>query len=185
MQFQGTLKSLLQHQSSKASIPWLSAFFMVQLPHLYMTTGKTIALTIWTFVGKGMSLLFSTLSRFVIAFLPKSNHLLISWLQSPLTVILEPKKRKSVTASSFSPSICHEVMGPDDMMLVFLILSFKPVFSLYSFTLIKRLFSSSSLSAIRVVSSAYLRLLIFLPATLIRACNSSSLAFHMMCSVCK
>ena len=161
-----------------------SGFFLVQLAHPHMTTGKTIALTIWTFVGKGMSLLFSTLSRFVIAFLPKSNHLLISWLQSPLTVILEPKKRKSVTASSFSPSICHEVMGPDDMMLVFLILSFKPVFSLYSFTLIKRLFSSSSLSAIRVVSSTYLRLLIFLLPILIPACNLPSPAFLMMCSHC-
>ena len=129
-----------------------------------------------------MSLLFNSLSRVLLAFLPKSNHLLISWLQSPLTVILEPKKRKSVTASSFSPSICHEVMGPDDMMLVFLILSFKPVFSLYSFTLIKRLFSSSSLSAIRVVSSAYPRLLMFLLPILIPACNSSSLVFLMMCS---
>ena len=142
-------------------------------------------LTIWTFVDKVMSFLFNKLSRFVIAFLPRSNHLLISWLQSPSTVILELKERKSVTASSFSPSICHEVMGPDDMMLVFLILSFKPVFSLYSFTLIKRLFSSSSLSAIRVVSSAYLRLLIFLPAILIPVCNSSSLASCMMCFVYK
>ena len=100
---QGTFRSLLQHYSSKASIIWHSSFYTVQLSQQYMTTGKTIALTIWTFVGKGMSLLFSTLSRFVIAFLPKSNHLLISWLQSPLTVILEPKKRKSVTTSTFSP----------------------------------------------------------------------------------
>ena len=88
-----------------------SAFFRVQLSHPCMTTGKTIALTIWTFVGKVMSMLFNTLSRFVIAFLPRSNHLLISWQQSSFTVVLEPKKRKSVTASTFSPSICHEVMG--------------------------------------------------------------------------
>ena len=87
----------------------------------YMTTGKTIALTIWSFDGKVMSLLFNILSRFVIAFLPRSNHLLISWQQSPSTVILELKKRKSVTALTFSPSICHEVMGPDAMLLVFLI----------------------------------------------------------------
>jgi len=100
LQFQGTLKSLLQHQSSKASILWPSAFFMVQLPHLYMTTGKTIALTIRTFVSKVMFLLFNTLSRFVIAFLPRSNHLLISWLQSPSARILEPKNRYFVTAST-------------------------------------------------------------------------------------
>ena len=105
LQFQGTLKSLLQHQSSKASIPWLSAFFMVQLPHLYMTTGKTIALTIWTFVSKVMSLLFNTLSRFVIAFLPRSNHLLISWLQSPSARILEPKKQ--VICHCFHLSLYH------------------------------------------------------------------------------
>ena len=108
---QWTLKSLLQHHSLKASILQHSAFFMVQPSHPYTTTGKTIALTIWTFVGKVKSLLFNMLSRFVIAFLPKSKHLLISWLQSPSAVILEPKKRKSVTASTFSPSICHEVMG--------------------------------------------------------------------------
>ena len=98
---QGTLKSLLQHHSSKASILRCSAFFMVQLSHLYMTTGKTIVLTIWTFVGKVMSLLFNMLSRFVIAFLSRSKRLLISWLQSPSTVILEPKKIKSVTVSIF------------------------------------------------------------------------------------
>ena len=107
---QGTLKSLLQHHSSKASI-LCSAFFIVQLSHTYMTTGKTIALTRWTFVGKVMSLLFNKLSRLVIAFLPKSKHLLISWLQSPSTVILEPRKIKSATISTVSPSICHEVMG--------------------------------------------------------------------------
>ena len=104
---QGTLKSLFQHHNSKASILWCSAFFTVQLSHPYMTTGKTIALTIWTFVSKMMSLLFNTLSRFVKAFLPRSKCLLISWLQSLSLVILEPKKIKSVTASTFSPSICQ------------------------------------------------------------------------------
>ena len=179
---QRTLKSLLQHHSSKASILQCSAFFTVQLSHPYMTTGKTIALTIWTFVGKVMSLLFNTLSRFVIAFLPRSNCLLISWLQSPSAVILEPKKLKSLTVSIISPSICHEVLGLDAMVLVFRMLSFKPTFSLSSFTFIKRLFGSFLLSAIKVVSSAYLRLLIFLLAILIPACVSSSLAFHMMYS---
>ena len=113
---QGTLKSLLQHHSSKASILWLSAFFIVQLSHPYMTTGKTIALTRRNFVGKVMSLLFNMLSRLVITFLPRSKHLLISWLQSPSAVILEPRKIKSATVS---PSICHEVMGPDAIILVF------------------------------------------------------------------
>ena len=116
---QGTLKSVLQHHGSKASILRLLAFFTVQLSHPYMTTGKTIALTRWTFVGKVMSLLFNTLSRFVIDFLPRSKHLLISWLQSPTTVILEPKKIKSLTVSIVSPSICHEVMGPDAIILIF------------------------------------------------------------------
>ena len=164
---QGTLKSLLQHHSSKASILWCSAFFTVQLSHPYMTTGKTIALTRQTFVGKVMSLLFIMLSRLFITFLPRSKRLLISWLQSPSAVILEPKQIKSDTVSTVSPSISHEVMGPDAMIFVFWMLSFKPTFSLSSFTFIKRLLSSSSLSAIRVVSSAYLRLLIFLPAVLI------------------
>ena len=116
---QGTLKSLLQHHSTKASILQCSAFFIVQLSHPYMTTGKTIALTIWTFVGKVMSLLFNMLSRFGIAFLPRSKCLLISWPQSPSSVILEPKKIKSVHVSIVSPSIYHEVMGPDAMILVF------------------------------------------------------------------
>ena len=115
---QGTLKSLLQNHNLKESILWGSAFFIVQLSHLYMTAGKTITLTIWTFVGKVMSLLFIMLSSFVIAFLPRSKHLLISWLQSPSAIILEPKKIKSVTVSTFSPSICHEVLGPDAMILV-------------------------------------------------------------------
>ena len=112
---QGTLKSLLQHRLSKASILQHSAFFMVQPSHPYMTTGKIIALTRQTFVSRVMSLLFNTLSRFVIAFLPRRRHLLISWLQS---VILEPKKIKSVTVSIFSPSICHEVVGLDALILV-------------------------------------------------------------------
>ena len=115
----GTLKSLLQHHSSKASILRHSAFFTIQLSHPYMTTGKTIALTRRTFVGKVMSLLLNMLSRLVITFLPRSKHLLISWLQSPSAVILEPPKIKSDTVSTVFPSICHEVMGPDAMILVF------------------------------------------------------------------
>ena len=152
-----------------------------------MTTGKTIALTIQTFVGKVTSLLFNMLSMFVIGFLQRNKCLLISWLQSPSLVILEPKKIKSVTASIFTPSmnIHHEVMGPDAMILFFLMLSSKLVFSLSSFTLINRLFSSFSLSAIRVVSSAYLRLLIFLLANLILASGSPSPAFHMIYSAQK
>ena len=116
---QGTLKSLLQHHSSKASILWRSAFFIVQFSHPYMTTGKTIALTSRTFVGKVMSLLFNMLSKLVITFLPRSKHLLISWLQLPSAVILEPPKVKSVTVSIVSPSICHEVIRPDALILVF------------------------------------------------------------------
>ena len=116
---QGTLKTLLQHHSSKASIFWCSAFFILQLSHPYMTTGKTIALTRWTFVGKVKSLLFNMLSRLVIVFLPRIKHLLISWLQSPSAVILEPKKLKSLTVSIVSPTICHEMMGPGARSLVF------------------------------------------------------------------
>ena len=115
---QGTLKNLLQHHSSK-SILQCSAFFIVKLSHPYVTTGKTIGLSRWTFVGKVMSLLFNMLSRLVIAFLPRSKCLLISWLQLPPAVILEPPKIKSLTVSTVSPSICHEVMGPDAMILVF------------------------------------------------------------------
>ena len=105
---QGPLKSLLQYHSSKASILWHSAFFIVQLSHSYMTTGKTITLTRRTFVGKLMSLFFNMLSRLVITFLPRSKHLIISWLQSPSAVILEPQKIKSVTVFIVSPSICHQ-----------------------------------------------------------------------------
>ena len=116
---QGTLKSLLQSHSSKTSILQCSAFFIVQLSRPFMTTGKTIALTRRTYVGKVMSLLFNVLSRLVITFLPRSKHPLISWLQSPSAMILEPQKIKSVTVSIVSLSICHEVMGPDAMILVF------------------------------------------------------------------
>ena len=116
---QGTLKSLLQQHNSKASILWHSVFFMVQLSHPYRITGKTIALTRWTFIGKVMSLLFNMLSRFATAFLPRSKCLLISWLQSPSAVILEPKKIKCVTVSTVSLYICHEVIGPVAMILVF------------------------------------------------------------------
>ena len=129
-----------------------------------------------------MSLFFNTLSKFVIAFLRKGKCLLISWLQSLSIVILKFKRIKSVTISTFYPSICHEVKGLDSMILVFWMLSFKPAFSLFSFTLIKRLFGSSSLYAIRVILSAYLRLLIFLPAILIPAFDSSNLEFHRMYS---
>ena len=139
----------------------------------------------WTFVDKVMSLPFHMLSRYVIAFLLRSKHLLIPWLQSPCAVILESKKMKFVAASIVSPSICHEVMGTDAMILGFWMLSFKPACSLSSFTFIKRLFSFSSLSAIRVVSSAYLRLLIFLLAILIPVCASYSPAFLMMYSAYK
>ena len=125
---QGTRKSLLQHDSSKASILLLSAFYIVELSHPFMTTRKTIALTRQTFVDKVMSLLFNMLSRFVITFLPRSKHLLISWLQSPAAVILEPPKITSATVSNISQSICHEVMGPDPMILVFSMLIFKPTF---------------------------------------------------------
>ena len=116
---QGTLKSLLQHHSSKASILWCLAFFIVQLSHPNMTTGKIIALIRQTFVGKVMSLFLNMLSRLVITFLPRSKRLLISWLKSPSAVILEPRKIKSATVSTVSPSICYEVMGPDAMILVF------------------------------------------------------------------
>ena len=132
-----------------------------------------------------MSLLFNILSKLVITFLPRSKSLLISWRQSPSTVILEPKKIKSVAASTFPPSVCLDVMGLDAMIFVFWMLSFKPDFSIFSLTLIKEIFTSSSLYAIRMVSSVYLRLLIFLLAILIPACASSSLVFHMMYSAYK
>ena len=144
-----------------------------------MTSGKTIVLTRWTIVNKEMSWLFNKLSRLDVSFLPRIKRLLISWLQSPPTVILEHPEIKSATVSTVSPSICHE----DARILAFWMLSFKPTCSLSSFTFIKKLFSSSSLSAMRAVSSAYLRLLIFLPAILIPVYVSSSPVFLMMQSI--
>ena len=173
--------SFLQHHNSKPSILQCSAFFIVHLSHPYMTTGKITALTRWT---KVMYLLFNILSILVIAFLPRSKHLLISWLQSPSEVVLEPKKTVS-HCFHYLLIYLHEVMGPDAMIFLFWMLTFKPTFSLFFFTFIKRLFSSSSLSAIRVVSSAYQRLLIFLPAILTPACALSSPAFHMIHSTYK
>ena len=167
---------------------------MVQFSYLHVTTGKTIALTVWTFVGKVMSLPFNnTLSMFVIAFLPRSKHLLLSWLHSPSTVILESKKNKICHCFHFSPIYlpwndetgCHDLcvcVCVCVFIFVFWTLSFKPAFSLPFFRRIKRLFSSSLISAIRVVSSAYLRLLIFLLAILIPACESSRLTFHLIYS---
>ena len=137
---QATLKSLLQHHSSKTSILQHSGFFMVKLSHPNMTTGKTIALTIWTFVGKVMCLFFNPLSILVIAFLPRSKHLFISWLQSPSAVILELKKIKPITVSPF---ICHEVMGLDAKIFIFWMMSFKAPFSLSSYTFNKRLCNPS------------------------------------------
>ena len=184
LELQPQHSSLPQHHSSKASIIWHSAFFIVQLSYPYMTTEKTIALTRWTFVGKVMSLLFNMLSGLAIAFLPRSKHLLISWLQSPSAVIFEPKKIKSVTISIVSPS--RRMKWWDWMSWsLFWMLSFKPVFLFSSFSFIKRLFTSSLLSVIRVVSSAFLRLVIFHLAVLIPACFSSIPAFHMMYSAHK
>ena len=128
---QGTLKCLLQHHSLKTTILWHSAFFMVQLSHLYMTTGKTIAFSIQIFVGKVMYLLFNMLSRFMITFLSRNKHLLISWLKSLSTLILEARKIKFIPVSVFPPSVCHKVMGLDTMILVCWILSFKSDFSLF------------------------------------------------------
>ena len=172
------LSRLLPCHSSKALILWHSVFFMVQLTHPYVTTGKTIIFTRWTFVSKVMSLIFNMLSRLAITFLPRSKCPLMLCLQLPSAVVLESKKIKSVTVSTVFPSTRHEVMGPDAMILVFWMLSFKPAYSLSSFTFIKRLFNSLSLSAIRVVSSAYLRLLIFPLGILIPACALSSAAFR-------
>ena len=155
---QGTVKGLLQRHSSKASVLWHSAFCTVQVSQPYVAVGKTRASTIRTFVSRVTALLFNTLSTFVTAFLPRSSCL-ISWLQSPSTVILEPKKMKSVITSIVTPSICHEVMGPDAMIVVFFIFGFKPAFSLSYFTLIERFFSFSLISAVRVVSISILRLL--------------------------
>ena len=162
-----------------------STFFLVQLSQPYVTTRKTIALTRQTFVGKVMPLLFNMLSRFVISFLPRSKGLLISWLQPPSAVILKPKKIRSVTVFTVYPPICLEVMVLNAMIFVFWMSSFKPAFSLSSRTFIKRLFSSFLLSAIRVMPSAYLRLLVFLLTVLIPVWASSSLTFFKMYSAYK
>ena len=167
---QGTLKSLLQHHSSNASILQHSTFLWSN-SHIHTWLLDKPKLWLNGTVDKVMFLLFNMLSRLVIAILPRSKHLLISWLQSSSTVILEPKKIRSVTVSIASPSIYHEVIGPDAMIFVSWMLSFKPAFSLSSSIFIKRLFSSSLLSSVRVLLSAYLRLLIFLPAILIPACQ--------------
>ena len=171
---------------AQTNVPWVSDAIQpphpLQLSQPYMTPGKAIALTMWAYVGKVISLLFNPLSGFVIAILTRYKCLLISWLQSPSAVILEPKKIKTITVSIISPSIYHEVMGPDAMIFIFWMLSFKPAFSLSSFTFIKRLFSFYLLSAVRVVSSEYLRLFIFLSTILILVCASSSLAFRIMYS---
>ena len=135
---QGTLKSLLQHHSSKASVLQCSAFFIVQLSYPYMAIGKAIALTKQTFVGKVISLLSNMLYRLVTALLPWSKRLFTSWLQSPSAVIFEPKKIKSLTVPIVSPSICQAVVGPDAMIFIFWMLNFKPTFSLSSFTFVKR-----------------------------------------------
>ena len=171
--------TIQKHQFFSTQLSWWS------ISHIPTWLLENHSLSIWTFVGRVMSLLLNMLSRFVIAFLPKSQHLLILWLKSQSTVILEHKKIKSVIASTFPPSIFHEVMGLDAMISVFWMLSFKPTFSLSSFTIIKRLFSFCSIPVTRVVLSAYLRLLIFPPAILILACDSSSLAFLMMSSAYK
>ena len=180
---QGTLKSLLQHHSSKASILQCSAFFIVQLSHPYKTTGKTIAWIRWTFVGKVMSLLFNMLSRLVITFLPRSKRLLISWLQSPSAVILEPPQNKICHCFHCPPiylpwsdgTRCHDL----SFLKVLSQLFHSPL------ALSSRGFLVPLHFLIRVVSSAYLRLLIFLPAILIPACVSSSPAFLMMYSAYK
>ena len=174
---QGALQCLLQHHTWKALVVLVLLYLMLQLSCDHW---KNHSFDYTTFVVKVTSLFFNMLSKFVIAFLPRNKHLFISWLQSTSTVCLEPQKRKSVPASTFPPSICLEVVGLKAMILVCLMLNFKPAFSLSLFTLIERLFSSSLLSAIRVVSSEYLRLLLFFLAILIPACDSSRPAFHMM-----
>ena len=180
------LLSLLSLHNSKASVFQHSALYMIQLSHLYTTNGKTIALTRWTFVSKVISLLFNTLSRFIIAFLSKSKHL---HFMAAVTVCSDFGAQENKISHCFhSPrpplSICHEVMGLDAMIFIFWMLFFAS-FSLFSFTLLKRLFISSSLSAIRVVSSACLKLLLFLSAILVPACDSSSPEFCMIYSAYK
>ena len=173
---QGTHKSLLQHHSSKALILWPSAFFIVQLPHPHMTTGKTIALTRWTFVGKVMSLIFNTLSR-CHNFSSKEQESFNFMAAVTICSDFGAQENKVCHCFHCFPIYLQWSYGADTMIRVFWMLSFKPAFSLSSFTFIKRFFSSFLLSATRVMSSAYLRLLIFLPAILIPACASSSPGF--------
>ena len=182
---QWTLKSLLQHHNSKISILRGSAFFLVQLSYQYISLEKPLLQLCVPLSAKWYLCFLIHCVYLSIAFLQRSKYLLNSLMQSSSAGILQLKKRKSVTISTFPPSICHKVMGPDTRILVFWMLSFKPAFLLFCFILIKRLFSFSSLFAIRVVSSAYLRLLIFLPIILIPACYSSSPAFCMMYSTYK
>ena len=179
---QRILRSLLQHHSSKASIPRCSAFFIVQLSHPYMTTGKTIALTRRTFVGKVMSLLLNMLSRLVITFLPRSKRLLISWLQSPSVVILEPRKIKSDSVSTVSTSICHEVMGPDAMIFVFWMLNFKPTFSTLHFHFHQEAFEFLFTFCHKGDVICISEVIDISPAILIPTWASSSPAFLMMYS---
>ena len=175
----GTLKSVLQHHSSKASILWCSVFFTVQLSQPYMTTEKTIAMTIRTFVVQVMSLLFNTV--YVCHSFPSKEQASLNFMAT-VTMLNDfgVQEKKICHWCHFFPFFCNEAMRLDAMTIVFWMLKFYPIFSPSSFTFIKRLFSTSSLSAIRVVSSAYLRLLIFLPAILIPACDSFSPAFHMV-----
>ena len=181
---QATLMSLLHKHNSKASSSVLSFHYSPTLTSIH-DKWKNHSFDKTDLCRQSKVLPFNMLSTLVITFLPMSKHLLISWLQSQSTITLKPPKLKFVTASTVSPSICHEVMGTDALILVFWILSFKPTFLLSCITFIKRLLSSSSLSAIRVVSSAYLRLLVFLLAVLILACASSSLPFLMVYSAYK
>jgi len=181
---QETLKTFLQHYSSKASILQHSAFFIVQLSHPYMTTRKTIALTTWTFVSKVMPLLFNMLSRLIIAFLPRIKHLNFMAAVTICSDFVAPQNKVTHCFHCFSIYLSWND-GTRCYDLSFSMLRFKQTFSLSSFTFIKRLFSSSSISAIRLVKYEYLKLLIFLPAILILACASSSPAFHMMYFACK
>ena len=169
-----------KHQFSGTQLSLWAIFHICAI-----TTGKTITLTVWTFVGKVIPVLFNMLSRFVIVFLQRTS---VFNFMPAVTICSDfgaQKNKISVTVCTFPPSLCHNVMGQDAMILVFWMLSFNPAFSLFSFNLIKRLFSSSLLSIVRMVVSAYLRLLIFLSAILIPACDSSSPAFHVMYSAYK
>ena len=176
---QVTLKTLLQHHSSKTSILWCSATLWFN-SHIHQSDGKTIALTPGNFVGKVMSLLFNMLSMLVITFLPRWKASFNFLAEVTINSDFGAQENKCCHCFHFSSSICFEVVGPDAMIFIFSMLNFQAAFALSSFSFIKRLFSSSLLSAFRVVSSAYLRLLIFLLEILIPACDSSSPAFLMM-----